>query len=217
MIYNFNKYKNKIQARKDTILAMYQKIFNRISIPKTQHYITLCANQVEGNKIEDGSELKQVLDSKLLKSKNQFYGVDFDKNTIKLNKNIKGANWVCDDLHSFLTKNISKLQPAIINIDSVYFNKKKITELLSDVMLLLCEKNKRNCMVVVNFILNNPYNHSNQDMGFVESEIEEYHKNLVNNIFYTYSMNNGWKQYPKHYIYSSTGKAYMASYIYYFI
>lgn len=216
MIYDFNKYSNKIQARQDTIIDMYRKLFKQCSIPKDKDYITLCAKQVEGNKLENGSELKQLLDSKLISSK-QFYGVDTDEPTIKMNKIIKNAKWICSDLLSFLMDNINELNPAIINIDSVFCSKKKITDLLSDVMLLLYENNKRNCMIVANFIINNPYNHSNKIEELVNQEIEEYHKNLLGNRFYRDMIKEGWKQYPKHYIYSSTGHAFMATYIYYLI
>ena len=218
MVYNFNQYSNKSQARQDTIIDMYRSLFKKNSIPKSQDYITLCAKQVEGNELENGSELKQLINSKFI-SIGQFYGVDIDESTIEMNKAVGGANWVCSDLLSFLIDNMDKLNPALINIDSVFYDKRKIAELLSDVLLLISENYHGNCMVVSNFVINNPYlcsNTGNEKMqDVILREVEEYQRSLLSNRFYKDTVKEGWKQYPKHYIYSSTGRAYMATFIYY--
>ena len=218
MVYNFNQYSNKSQARQDTIIDMYRSLFKKNSIPKFQDYITLCANQVEGDELENGSELKQLINSNFI-SLNQFYGVDIDKSTIEINKAVGGANWVYSDLLSFLIDNMDKLNPALINIDSVFYDKRKITELLSDVLLLISENYNSDCMVVSNFVLNNPYLCSNINSDkmkeVIEKEVKEYQTNLLSNRFYRDTVKVGWKQYHKHYVYSSTGKACMATFVYY--
>jgi hypothetical protein len=210
-MYDFNKYPNKYTARQDTIINMYRNLTNNTSIPKNQSYITLCANQVENNNLIATSELKQILDNKLIKI-NQFYGIDTDRDTIEGNKAIR-ANWVCADLLSFLMDNIETINPAIINLDSVIYSKKKITDLLSDVILLLSE-NEKKCMVVANFCINNP-NSGHKIAEIIDGEIEEYQKSLLGNRYYERAVESGWRQYPKYYVYSSTGRAFMATYIYY--
>lgn len=217
-MYNFNQYSNKSQARQDTIVDMYRSLFKRNSIPKYQDYITLCAKQVEGNELENGSELKQLINSKFISLK-QFYGVDIDKSTIEMNKAVRGANWICSDLLSFLIDNMDKLNPALINIDSVFYDKRKISELLSDVLLLISENYNGNCMVVANFVINNPYSSGNTNrekmQDLIDREVKEYQKSLLSNRFYKDMVKEGWKQYPQHYVYSSTGRAYMATFVYY--
>lgn len=216
MSYNFNEYKNKIESRKDTVIDMYSYLFNRTSIPKDKHYITLCAEQVEDDKLAEGSELKQLLNSKLI-SINQFYGIDINEETIKKNSVVKGANWICSDLLDYINNVIEEINPAIINLDSVYSCKRKISDLLSNIMLLLHDYKKSGCMIVTNFAINNPYRSNHNIESLLESETVEYYNNLYNNRYFKEMLKCGWQQLKQHYIYSSTGKTLMSTYIYYLL
>jgi hypothetical protein len=216
MSYNFNEYKNKIESRKDTVINMYSYLFNRTSIPEDKHYITLCAEQVEDDKLAEGSELKQLLNSKLI-SINQFYGIDINEETIKKNSVVKGANWICSDLLDYINNVIEEINPAIINLDSVYSCKRKISDLLSNIMLLLHDYKKSECMIVTNFAINNPYRSNHNIEALVESETVEYYNNLYNNRYFKEMIKCGWQQLKRHYIYSSTGKTLMSTYIYYLL
>jgi hypothetical protein len=214
MSYNFNCYKEKLASRYETIVKAYRELFKRDSL--VGDYVTLCANQTEGpGVLSKGSELYQLLQEKFL-SEDRFHGVDYDPATIELNETLGMANWYCEDVYKFLVDNISKLNPTVVNLDTVFYSKRRASHLLADTLLLLTDNTEGECLVSLNVMVNNCYVTHSVTPEVIEKEESSLIKELEESHSYKCAVKDGgWVMGDKCYLYSSTEKTVMCTYIFY--
>ena len=214
MIYDFNSFSEKHKSRYETIINLYRELFNRSSLHND--YITLCANQTNGDgTLSEGSELSQLLKEDFL-SPEQFYGIDTDAKTIELNLQIGLANWVVADVYSFIVENISTVKPSIVNLDTVFYSKRLASNLLSDTLLFLTDNSEGECLVSLNVMVNNSYETHTVSSKLIKDEEEAFINQLQCNYSYKCAVKDGgWLMQDRCYLYSSTGKTVMCTYIFY--
>jgi hypothetical protein len=145
----------KVSARHETIINQYRKLIGNHSLPKSQQYWTLAANQTDdhGNLLH-GGELDQIITTGLITPK-QYIGVDIDEQTIAKNKSItNGAQFIHGNFYSELVKahNNHTLNAGIINFDTLNMAMRGSVD-FSNIMYLLSLKKSTNIMLVGNFIL----------------------------------------------------------------
>jgi hypothetical protein len=188
----------KQHARSETIISQYKNNFG-IEIPKDKQYWTLsgqCADS-SGNQLK-GCELWQILESKLI-SKNQFHGVEINKEIYDLNvKAFPDTNWHNDDFYRAMIKAKSNddFNPAIVNIDlirtidggGVYAS--KILSFLTEV----CDE----VLVVVNVILHMRY-YKTKNGEDVINFLNKHHQ-------FRHAMRGNWTLLKDYYEYNGTGE-----------
>jgi len=213
-MYNFNTYTDKHTSRYETIITLYRSFFNRTSIPND--YITLCARHTDDmGQLSVGSELYQLIEHGFLCAE-QFYGVDMDEETIELNSHLSMGNWVCGDVHSYLTNNIHRLSPSVINLDTVLYSKRKASNLLSDTLLLLTDETDGECLVALNVMVNNSYETHTVSSELITKEDNDFIKELEKNYSYECAISEGkWQMHNECYLYSSTDRTVMCTYVFY--
>jgi hypothetical protein len=145
----------------------------------------------------------------------QFHGVDTEQRVIDLNSKIGIANWYCDDVYSFLVKNLKKLTPTIVNLDTVFYSKKRASNLLSDTLLLLTDNTEGECLVSLNVMVNNCYETHTVTQQTIEQEEQDFMNELSQNYSFRCAIDGGWNMMDKCYLYSSTDKTVMCTYIFY--
>jgi hypothetical protein len=214
MIYDFNEFTEKHKSREETIVNAYRTLFNKERL--VGDYATLCANQTDNNgALSKGSELNQLLKEEFL-TPEQFHGVDFDKETIEQNKQLNIANWHCNDVYLFLTDNIKKYNFTAVNLDTVFYSKTKAANLLADTLLLFTDNTSGECLVSLNVMINNSYETHTVDAELIEAEETKFVEELSKNYSYKCAVKDGgWVMDEKCYLYSSTNKTVMCTYLFY--
>lgn len=194
--YNFAKLKNKVMARRLNIQFFRSKTGLK-SIPKGQYYLTLCGLQTE----DPTSEINQLVKTGFIK-KEQYYGIDRDKETIKRNRKAHPeAKWFHGEWEVFLCT--KKIYPAMIYLDTTHF-------VGADKIIKLTKFTMNYCpsgtFLFVNVMLNNPHHHSK----FVYDK-EEFVKKL--GISMTETKHNNWKYFKNRCVlYQATLLTKMATY-----
>lgn len=148
----------KIQSRYFQFTHSYLDIFKK-SVPKGEQFFSMCGNMANGNKLNPRCEALQVTESNLGIKPNQYYGVDTDRKIIERNQQLlPNYNWYCDSLGAIIYKKYREktLNPAIINIDH-HLMIKNSSYLFFNILNVINCLDKRNILVVLNFMLQNPY------------------------------------------------------------
>jgi len=193
---NFFLLKEKIEARQETLVKTYWDIFGG-SIPNDKQYWTLCHNQPN----KQGSEINQLVRLGLI-NKRQFHGVDKSKSIISQNKKIHpDAFWHWGEWIDVI-KNNPKFNPALIYLDTMYVTTKGPALTITMQTLGVCPAHT---MVAVNVMLTNP--HSGESF-----DDQEFPKNIRELL--TPEANKSWHEYKGFYIYSSTKRTFMGTYIF---
>jgi hypothetical protein len=200
----------KIEARNQTIIAIYRSFFYQ-KLPPHKQYWTLCARHVDDRgELLNGSELSQLLQEKII-TKKQFHGVDRDQDIIHINsKYINEANWYCGDLYSVLG-NSSNFNPAIVNCDLIE-GPKTGSYLAGQILHLLTRRNVRDVVFVINFVIGSRFYPEGIS---VDAIVEFLNKNTLFNIALA---DGDWRYLPEIYCYDGTGsksKTRMGSIIFY--
>jgi len=213
MTYNFSSYQEKYKSREETIINMYDRLYHRSRIDGD--YITMSAIQADDNGgLLPKSELSQLLSSKFLTA-DQFHGVDIDSETIEINKRLGIGNWYVSDIFKFIENHIDDLNPSVINLDTVHMGN-RCSDLISEVLLLLTEKNIKNCMVPVNIMMSNPHNKIPIHKIDVNEQKDVFLSNLSKDYGYSCAvLNGGWDMWDEVYYYSSTNSTIMGTFIFY--
>lgn len=203
---------DKVESRKKIIIDLYRQHFGK-HLPENKLYWTMCADCQKNNKILEKSELHQIIYSGLIK-KEQFRGVDINKNIIKNNKKIKGMkqNFIYGDFYKIMAsqpfdtqdENKDDFSPGIVNYDTTKTfevekdNIKKIFYMLEPY---------KSVLFTFNVVLKGQYVKLNGLKSV--KEISDYIYKQFD--FSSYSKNNGW--YPKlyKYPYKGTGPTIMYS------
>jgi len=210
--------KRKTTARTKTIIDIYRKYFDD-SIPNDRQYWTMCASQVKNNKLQENSELGQMLHSKLINA-NQFYGVDIDKDVIVKNRKIiPEATWINNDFKTAMQQYQikSNFNPAIINADFICMGTRAVPR-SSEILSFVADIDVNNILMIANIMVTNPYEHkfyTEEDIFESSDKIfEQYKKNKS----FLYAVSQGWKIHEDYYVYPGSGKnvgTFMTSYMFY--
>jgi hypothetical protein len=158
----------KIKARENTIVSIYQKKYKLKKVPPEEQYWTMCGNLTDnlGN-ANESSEYLQMVSSGFITS-NQFYGVENQKVIHDMNKAIyPDINLYHDDffwaMNSFAVQR--KFNPAIVNADTIYLQK-KAAPFIARIIYLLSQVPKNDIMLVANIVLDHPYKgHKKRDIN----------------------------------------------------
>ena len=157
-MYNWGKRNIKKQARFDTIISEYQRIFNCDNIGDKQYW-TMCSRCTDDNgKPQEGSEYDQTINSGLLLP-NRWNGVDKDAAFIRDNKQAyPTANWYAGDFYWTMREAWSNdaFHPAIVNIDTMVMGP-RAAPFVADILDLCSELD--NIMVVINIVTEEPRRH----------------------------------------------------------
>lgn len=214
----FEQCPKKIQARWDTIVSIYRKLFGE-RIPHTKQYWTMCGPCSHGFDVPRGAEVKQMVNSGLISVK-QFHGVDINRETIAHNKIVvPEANWYHDDIYRAMNKKFGRgeLNPAIVYADFISMAKRSVAK-SSELLSLLDELDTRRILFVCNVMLTNPYGAGGkfpQMPQNVDDILDEFENN---NMFQFTWSEKKWEIYPDYYLYEGTGKksrTWMATVIFY--
>lgn len=180
-------------------IEQYREYTGLSSIPHDRSYLTLCNKQPDN----EGSEITQVLESGLIRSKSQFIGIDIDADIIQENNMLHPeANWYHGDFLSVLEEN--EFNPAMIYLDTTGFcDHYPATRLVVGTMFL-CPPD---CMLFANVMLNNPRSSA--------SRLND--KKLLENIgrMVPPSVLSRWQLKIPSYRYSVTGRTDMKTFILY--
>lgn len=109
----------KYEARHITIIEPYRLVFGK-AIPKDKQYWSMSATCANSDGVIKGSELDQLLQSKLI-TENQFNGVDKNPEVFEENSKYSLCNWYRSDFLIAMEQSHDKglFNPAIINADLV--------------------------------------------------------------------------------------------------
>ena len=144
----------KIIARQETIIDQYRNLYQRNSLPEDREYWAMCGLLTDQNGLENKlNEYVQLNDQGLIKPK-QFFGVELQEEIYKKNINCyPNLNIFHGDFFKVLNKhaNESKLNPAIVNMDTIKMPKSAAEE-FSKVLALLSNL-PGETMLVVNICL----------------------------------------------------------------
>ena len=188
----------KIRAREETIIKKYQEYFGSF-LCSDKHYWTMCGRCVaeDGNLIRN-CELDHLLKNDFIKA-DQFHGVEILPEIHELNALYKDANWYVGDLYFSILNNIDNFSPGVINIDTNRMPRTAIAG-VSNILSLLSEKTSE-VMVIANFVMVNPNNHT------IKSDIYKIVKLLEENQNYQHAINTTeWILHPNYYCYGGGEK-----------
>jgi hypothetical protein len=139
----------KVKAREE-VANFYKKITGENTVQN--EYWTLCNEQPDF----EFSEINQMLDLGIIKNKSQFHGVDLSKEIIDMNKSLHPeAHWYHGDWLDVIRDH--DFNPSFIYLDGTNLPKNMLS--LTATTLRLSPKN---CVLFVNFPLNNPHNKDHQ-------------------------------------------------------
>jgi hypothetical protein len=197
----------KAQARKDTIIEPYQELFQK-SLPINKQYWTLAGPcyDVEGN-MGTNSEFWQLTSSGLIFA-NQYHGIDNSEEIIENNRKcIKTGNFYHGDFITQLqiAAETGNFNPGIINCDFTKMVKTSAVD-IGNIIYLLDKQDIHDTMIIVNFMVNNPYAGKLDKNTNINKMIEEFWNELKNNQRLNSSWTNDWNVYPECYLYGGTGK-----------
>lgn len=159
----------KVQSRIITIIELYRYIFKRKSIPPTKQYWSMCGAHFNKHGPLNG-EFGHMTESGLIQP-HQFHGIDRELSIIGTNKQLfPKTKWYCGDFLEVMEKKLirGKFHPRIINYDGV-MQPKFGTQYLKLIMKFIDHNIKDKLLLVTNFILTNPYTHSD-DYAFTISD-----------------------------------------------
>lgn len=107
----------KSNARLNTIIEPYNKFFGA-KMPKEKQYWTVCGQHtLEDGTFNNNSELGQILQHGLI-TKDQFHGVDLNKDIIEANINVSPeSHWYCGDFYNEIQN--ETFNPHIVNLDLI--------------------------------------------------------------------------------------------------
>lgn len=193
----------KERARYETIINIYRELFQE-KLPKEKQYWTLAGPCFDENgDLGKCSEIYQMVSSGLIEEE-QYHGIDNGKEIIEKNRiacprgNFHHGDFVTQIEQACID---GKFNPAIINADYTRMKNSSVNDTCN--IMYLTEYNKLDdFMIVMNFPWNNPYS------GKLQSEIDpkEILELFQKNQRFNYCWTNGWKMYPKCYIYGGTGE-----------
>lgn len=195
----------KLQARVDTIIDEYRRLFHT-TLPTNQQYWTMCSQcATEDGQPQVGSEYDQIIKSGLIQP-SQWHGVDINPDIIALNKKAyPEAHWYSNDFYRGMASS-KKFRPGIVNIDTMYMAEKAapfVAEILD-----LCSKVPGELMVVCNVVTQ--FSH----IETRKSSIEDFMNLLKQEPMYRESWKRcEWKHDQKMYVYKRHSE--MSSVIFY--
>jgi len=188
----------KSKARYKTVVMPCWNRLQALSIPADRQYWTLCAeNYDEDFNLLDSCELHQMLSLGLLKSADQFHGVDRNETIIAGNRRaVPEAHWHCEDLYQAMVNAsvAGNFRPAVVNYDSLDMPESACAY-LPRLMSLLSDHSS--VVLVANIILKTRYH---------KSSIREIGDRLSKSRHFQQVFDNGWQFDEKAYQYSGTGK-----------
>jgi len=189
----------KVESRIQTIILPGRRLYGK-SIPKDKQYWTLCGQhwkKDETGKITKAEgEFGQIIKSKLI-TKDQFYGVDRDENTIKLNKQFyPNVNWYCGDFKGTMSNASIEgtFNPAIINFDSTTGIEWGISYLKPLLMFIDYNVNDK-LLLLVNLLFKNPYRKDKEHEG----------TEMIERLKKRYLFPDHWSVSKRYYRYLGTG------------
>lgn len=185
----------KINARAENA-AIYRSITGNHSIPVDGQYWTLCNEQP----VVSGAEIVQLTEMGLFK-KEQFHGVDRDKDIIERNKKLHPeAHWYHGEWVDII-QNENNFEPDLIYLDATNFSLLSTAATLVSKTMYLC---KKGCLLLANLMLSDPYGGKTWDIKTLVRNVE---KNVVPREL------KKWNSKIPNYIYNATGKTSMVTYV----
>jgi len=206
----YNGCPKKMQARHDTIIQPYRKLFSH-SLPHNKQYWTMCATHYDENyNLLNGSELYQMLNTGLI-TQEQFHGVDFKPEIIEGNKKaVPDAHWHCGDFYKTLikAKNNNDFNPGIVFCDHVKMPESGGADYAAKILALLADTEK--VILTVNLVVRARHNFSSR---------QKMYDTIQKTPQFSYAWERGWRIYQqeKVYGYRGTGANYtdLASIVFY--
>lgn len=192
----YHKCPYKIKARAENA-AVYRRMSGSDCLPIDRQYWTLCNSQPN----ESGSEIVQMEDIGLFQ-RNQFVGVDRDAEIIQQNREWHPqATWHCGEWLKII-QDSDDFNPSLIHLDLTGFADGRIvTENLANTMLLCPSQT----VLLANFMLNDPRSSRQFDPNTILRNIERQ---------VPASELSMWKSKVENFVYSSTGRTFLITYIF---
>lgn len=192
----------KIAARQETIINQYRRLFHW-QLPPEKQYWSMCGQcTTPDRKQQEGCELHQMLEEKLI-TPEQFHGVDIDKKITTANRNAwPQANWYASDFYDALTKASASpdFNPVIINADFINMPE-RASGYFADIMALLSSVVDGHLIVLANVVLE--YQRFIERSTDMEFTIEKLNRDAQ---FQLALKTADWKFDQKFYKYAGTGK-----------
>jgi len=186
----------KIEARSQNV-AIYRRLTGNRRIPDDREYWTLASVQP----LHEGSEISQMERLGLL-TKNQFHGVDWNKNIIAQNELWHPeAHWYAGEWVDVIGAN--EFNPALCYLDTTAFADRHVAARLVSETMLLCPAQT---VLFANLMLNDPYAKRKIDPNAVLQAISE---------GVPPSELRRWDLSVENFEYSMTGKTSMLTYVFY--
>lgn len=192
----------KFKARDKTIVQAWRNLTGLTSIPAGRQYWTLCGPMAapEGG-LQEGCELRHVLDAGLLRTADQFHGVERDAGTHASNQKVTQGLEVQPNLHLGEIHEVLRdahaagnFRPAIVNLDTL-FMPEKAARLLGEVLYVVNHV-PGPVMVVLNTILHGRY------LKFTMSDLV---KAVERDSFCAHQLSYGWLESEEGFTYMGTG------------
>lgn len=153
--------KKKKDSRDITIIGLFREAFGKQRLPPNKQYWTMCGAHFNDKDGKLDGEFTHMFDSGLIQP-NQFHGVDREEEIILMNsKFYPHIKWIHGDFLETM-QNYAQRQnfnPAVINYDGV-MQPKYGTQYLRDILKFIDYNVPGELLLTANFILTNPYNHS---------------------------------------------------------
>ena len=194
----------KMKARQVSIIDVYRELYRRIVLPEDKQYWTMCGQCVNGITLDKGCEYDHIVNIEKIVSPENWYGIEINKDIYNLNKKIKEANWINNDIGVAISKE-KKFNPGIINLDHhTASNNDRIDELT----MIMRRCTTEEVMIVYNTIL---------ITRSYKTTVIKIGKEMFNNIaFKNEFIEKGWVLYPKYIPYKSNkGNTHMVTLILY--
>lgn len=188
---------NKAQARLDTIINYYKKLFGRENIPAEKQYWSLAGPCYSSKgRLGEFSELNQMVSSGLI-TQDQYRGVDRDLEIIMNNRiAAPDATFIHGDFLETL-KTYLNFNPAIIYADFISMSGGAIRD-TAEVLAAVNYSKATDVLVVANLMLNNPYRNIRESGNKVFNS-------FLKNPRFMYCYERGWQLDDTRYEYNGTG------------
>jgi hypothetical protein len=188
----------KIKAREENV-AIYRRLTGNQSIPANKGYWTLCRDQKPD---DEGTEIVQLQNLGLI-SKNQFFGVDWDQEFIRQNKEWHpDANWYCGDWVEIIREQ-ENFDPSLVYLDTTNFaDHIKAANTVSATMHLC----KKGTVLLANAMLNDPRSRKRFDPSGLMRNLERRVGSLEL---------KKWVPEISNYVYNGSSRTNMITYVFY--
>lgn len=183
----------KVASREKSVHGVYRRIMGRKSLPSGKQYWTLA-----GLHSNENCEFPHAMRCGIIKSSDQFHGVDREGEIIEHNKMAHpDAHWHHGDFCHALEE-AEPFNPGLINFDMVSMVNVACRQ-VAQALSILVRRDVRSVVLCANFLLNNPRERSEFCHSPDDFWKHFYGPSLGGTM--RKAMDKGWMVYPKAYLY----------------